>query len=58
MFEQTATVEQVATVEPTDATPAEVRDWARANGHRVGARGRISADVKHAFTRATGRTVQ
>ncbi|MFD6638349.1 histone-like nucleoid-structuring protein Lsr2 [Micromonospora chalcea] len=40
------------------ATPKEVRAWALAQGRTdVGARGRISATVKHAFTAATGRPV-
>jgi hypothetical protein len=37
------------------ATPAEIREWARANGHTVSERGRLSAAVKEAFTAATGR---
>lgn len=31
---------------------AEIRDWARANGHQVGDRGRISAEIREAYTAA------
>ena len=37
------------------ATPAEVREWAEANGYAVHARGRLAKHVKEAFTAATGR---
>lgn len=37
------------------ATPAEVREWAKANGHEVSDRGRLSTEVRAAFTAATGR---
>lgn len=39
------------------ASPAEVREWARANGFVVGDRGRLSQDVRDAFTEATGRKI-
>ena len=41
--------------EQEKATPAEVREWAKANGHTVADKGRISAEVREAFTAATGR---
>lgn len=31
---------------------AEIRNWARANGHKVSDRGRISQDVRDAYTKA------
>jgi hypothetical protein len=37
------------------ATAAEVREWAKANGHEVAERGRLSTEVREAFTAATGR---
>jgi Lsr2 len=37
------------------ATPAEVRQWAKDNGHEVAAKGRLSVEVREAFTAATGR---
>lgn len=37
------------------ATPAEVREWAKANGYVVKAKGRISQAVRDAYTAATGR---
>jgi hypothetical protein len=37
------------------ATPAEVREWAKANGHDVKDRGRLSAEIREAYTAATGR---
>lgn len=37
------------------ATAREVREWAKANGRAVGVKGRISAEVREAFTAATGR---
>lgn len=37
------------------ATPAEVRAWAKENGHEVAERGRLSVEVREAFTAATGR---
>lgn len=37
------------------ATAREVREWAKANGHDVSERGRLSAEVREAFTAATGR---
>lgn len=43
--------------ETLTASPKEVRAWALANGFEVGARGRISATVKDAFTKATGRVM-
>lgn len=37
----------------TSGPPAnEVREWARANGHDVSERGRISAEIKDAFVAA------
>lgn len=41
---------------PTTATAADVRSWAKENGHPVGVRGTLAADLVHAFERATGRT--
>lgn len=32
---------------------SEIREWARANGYEVSERGRISADVKDAYEKAT-----
>lgn len=37
------------------ATAREVREWARANGHEVPERGRLSKEVREAFSTATGR---
>jgi len=31
---------------------AAIRDWARRNGHKVSARGRISADITDAYNKA------
>lgn len=39
------------------ATLREVREWASANGHTVGARGRVKSEVTDAFTKATGRQI-
>lgn len=36
----------------TEATAAEIREWARANGHDVPDRGRVSAEVKEAYAAA------
>lgn len=33
-------------------TPAEIRDWARANGMDVSERGRVSAEVREAYDAA------
>ena len=33
---------------------AAIRDWARRNGHKVSARGRISAEITEAYNKATG----
>jgi hypothetical protein len=33
-------------------TTAQIRDWARANGHDVSDRGRISADIRAAYEAA------
>ena len=33
---------------------AQIRDWARANGHEVSSRGRISAKLQDAYDRAQG----
>jgi hypothetical protein len=33
---------------------AEIREWARKNGHKVSDRGRISADVQAAYDKAHG----
>ena len=40
--------------EPRVASAAEVRDWAVAHHMKVGTRGRIPAEIKAAFTSATG----
>lgn len=32
---------------------AAIRDWARRNGHKVSARGRISADITDAYNKAS-----
>lgn len=37
----------------TKSNTSEVREWARANGHTVSDRGRISADVMAAYEQAT-----
>lgn len=37
------------------ATPAEVREWAAANGYTVAVKGRLSKTVREAYTAATGR---
>lgn len=36
----------------TEAPAAEVREWARANGHEVPDRGRVSAEVREAYAAA------
>jgi hypothetical protein len=41
--------------EPSKASAYEVREWAKANGHVVRARGRLSAAIREAYTAATGR---
>lgn len=47
------------TAAPAVATAADVRAWAKEAGRTdVAARGRISQDVKHAFTVSTGRSVK
>ncbi|WP_307723676.1 Lsr2 family DNA-binding protein [Cellulomonas persica] len=33
-------------------SPTELRDWAKANGHTVSERGRISAEVRAAYAAA------
>lgn len=38
--------------EQTGATPAQVRDWAKENGHEVSERGRIHQDVIDAYNAA------
>ena len=35
-----------------DSNVAEIREWARNNGHKVNERGRISADIMQAYERA------
>jgi hypothetical protein len=37
-----------------DNRTAEIREWARANGHQVNERGRIAADVVAAYDKAHG----
>lgn len=37
------------------ATPAEVREWAKANGYAVADKGRIPKHVRQEYTAATGR---
>lgn len=39
------------------ATIAEVRAWGRDNGFTVAAKGRLSAELTTAFTKATKRTI-
>lgn len=41
--------------EDRKAQPREVRQWAKANGYEVAVRGRLSVEVREAFTAATGR---
>ncbi|GAA2501373.1 exonuclease domain-containing protein [Terrabacter carboxydivorans] len=41
----------------TGPFPADVRAWARANGHAVGTRGRLHADLIRAYEDATGQRV-
>lgn len=36
------------------ASPADVREWAKANGHEVGARGKFSRDLIAAYNKANG----
>ena len=36
------------------ASPADVREWARANGHTVGTRGRFAPDLIKAFNASHG----
>ena len=35
-----------------DATPAEIREWAEANGYEVSGRGRVSASIREAYAAA------
>ncbi len=35
-----------------EASPAEIREWARANGYDVPSRGRVSAEVREAYAAA------
>jgi hypothetical protein len=35
---------------------AAIREWARRKGHKVSARGRISADITEAYNKEVGRT--
>jgi hypothetical protein len=44
-----------APVEP--ASVREVRDWASSNGFTVGGKGRLSKEVREAFTSGTGRPI-
>jgi hypothetical protein len=37
------------------ATARDVREWAKANGHVVAGRGRLSVSLRAAYTAATGR---
>lgn len=37
---------------PDAPKPAELREWARANGYEVGDRGRISLEIRKAFQEA------
>ncbi len=37
------------------ATAREVREWAKATGREVPERGRLSKEVREAYTAATGR---
>lgn len=37
------------------ATAREVREWAKANGYVIAEKGRISSDIRKAFTATTGR---
>jgi hypothetical protein len=37
-----------------DNRTAQIREWARANGHKVNERGRIAADVVAAYDKANG----
>jgi hypothetical protein len=37
-----------------DNRTAQIREWARANGHKVNERGRIAGDVVAAYEKATG----
>jgi hypothetical protein len=37
-----------------DNRTAQIREWARANGHKVNERGRIAADVVAAYEKANG----
>ncbi|SCF42495.1 Lsr2 protein [Micromonospora echinospora] len=54
--ERTVNETETTTTE-TAATPKEVRAWAKANGHNIGDRGRVSQAIKDAFTAATDRQV-
>ena len=35
-----------------NATPAEIREWAEANGYEVSGRGRVSAHIREAYAAA------
>ncbi len=41
-----------AATTPDGASAREIREWARANGHEVPDRGRVSADVRAAYDKA------
>uniref|UniRef100_UPI0038CD7842 Lsr2 family DNA-binding protein n=1 Tax=Nocardia aurea TaxID=2144174 RepID=UPI0038CD7842 len=43
----------VAASAPKKQNNAEIRTWARENGHKVSARGRVSAELVTAYERAT-----
>ncbi len=53
--ERTAELPTAGAVPPAEATTAEIRAWARANGHDVSDRGRLRPEIRDLFHHATGR---
>ena len=53
--ERAAELPAAGTVPPAEATIAEIRAWARANGHDVSDRGRLRPEILDAFRAGTGR---
>ena len=43
---------KTATANGDGTSAKEIRDWARANGHQVPDRGRVSAEVREAYAKA------
>ncbi|WP_282783233.1 MULTISPECIES: Lsr2 family protein [unclassified Nocardia] len=50
-----ATAGPKSRVSPDREQSAAIREWARRNGHKVSARGRISADITEAYNKAAAK---